>query len=46
VYLAEQVAKRLQDRNGVEVVLRHRELEKLEPENGEAVKSESAKSTQ
>ncbi|HEY3617506.1 MAG TPA: RNase adapter RapZ [Candidatus Sulfotelmatobacter sp.] len=46
VYLAEQVAKRLQDRNGVEVVLRHRELEKLEPENVEAVKSESAKSTQ
>jgi aminoglycoside/choline kinase family phosphotransferase len=46
VYLAEQVAKRLQERNGVEVVLRHRELEKLEPENGEAVKSESAKSTQ
>jgi aminoglycoside/choline kinase family phosphotransferase len=32
VYLAEQVAKRLQGRNGVEVALRHRELEKLEPE--------------
>jgi aminoglycoside/choline kinase family phosphotransferase len=46
VYLAEQVAKRLQGRNGLEVVLRHRELEKLEPENVEAVKSESAKSTQ
>jgi aminoglycoside/choline kinase family phosphotransferase len=44
VYLAEQVAKRLQGRNGVEVVLRHRELEKLEPEKAE-VKSESAKST-
>jgi aminoglycoside/choline kinase family phosphotransferase len=27
VYLAEQVAKRLRGRNGVEVVLRHRELE-------------------
>jgi RNase adaptor protein for sRNA GlmZ degradation len=27
VYLAEQLAKRLRDRNGVEVVLRHRELE-------------------
>src|SRR5438477_8273880 len=46
VYLAEQVAKRLQGRNGVEVVLRHRELEKLEPENIGAAKSESAKSTQ
>jgi aminoglycoside/choline kinase family phosphotransferase len=32
VYLAEQVAKRLQGRNGVEVVLRHRELDKLESE--------------
>src|ERR1700693_6072302 len=29
VYLAEQGAKRLQERNGVEVVLRHRELETL-----------------
>lgn len=28
VYLAEQLAKRLRGRNGVEVVLRHRELEK------------------
>ena len=27
VYLAEQLAKRLRDRNGVDVVLRHRELE-------------------
>jgi aminoglycoside/choline kinase family phosphotransferase len=33
VYLAEQLAKRLQGRNGVEVVLRHRELERLETEN-------------
>ena len=32
VYLAEQVAKRLEGRNGVEVVLRHRELEKMEPD--------------
>jgi aminoglycoside/choline kinase family phosphotransferase len=32
VYLAEQVAKRLQGRNGMEVVLRHRELEKLQPD--------------
>src|ERR1017187_3941320 len=29
VYLAEQVAKRLQGRNGIEVVVRHRELEKM-----------------
>jgi RNase adaptor protein for sRNA GlmZ degradation len=28
VYLAEQLAKRLRERNGVDVVLRHRELEK------------------
>jgi hypothetical protein len=33
VYLAEQVAKRLQGHSGVEVVLRHRELDKLEPES-------------
>ncbi len=33
VYLAEQVAKRLQGRAGVEVVLLHRELEKIEPKN-------------
>ena len=46
VYLAEQVAKRLQERSGLEVVLHHRELEKLEPENVEVAKSESAKSTQ
>jgi aminoglycoside/choline kinase family phosphotransferase len=36
VYLAEQLAKRLQGRNGVEVVLRHRELERLETENAES----------
>jgi len=29
VYLAEQLAKRLRSRSGVEVVLRHRELETL-----------------
>jgi len=29
VYLAEQVAKRLRSRNGVEVVLQHRELESM-----------------
>src|ERR1700676_1471628 len=37
VYLAEQVAKRLQGRNGVAVVLRHRELERMEGEKAEAV---------
>jgi RNase adaptor protein for sRNA GlmZ degradation len=29
VYLAEQLAKRLRARNGLEVVIRHLELEKL-----------------
>jgi RNase adaptor protein for sRNA GlmZ degradation len=29
VYLAEQLAKHLRGRNGVEVVVRHRELENL-----------------
>jgi RNase adaptor protein for sRNA GlmZ degradation len=29
VYLAEQLAKRLRDRNGVAVALRHMELEKM-----------------
>jgi len=29
VYLAEQLAKRLRNRNGVEVAVRHLELEKL-----------------
>src|SRR5580693_8872022 len=32
VYLAEQLAKRLRGRNGVEVVLRHRELERMAAE--------------
>jgi aminoglycoside/choline kinase family phosphotransferase len=32
VYLAEQLAKHLEGRNGVEVVVRHRELEKTNPE--------------
>src|SRR5580700_9882635 len=36
VYLAEQVAKRLQGRNGVEVVVRHRELERMEAESADA----------
>jgi aminoglycoside/choline kinase family phosphotransferase len=36
VYLAEQLAKHLEGRNGVEVVVRHRELEKMNPEPVEA----------
>jgi aminoglycoside/choline kinase family phosphotransferase len=32
VYLAEQVTKRLRERNGVEVILQHRELERMESE--------------
>jgi aminoglycoside/choline kinase family phosphotransferase len=35
VYLAEQVAKRLRGRNGVEVILVHRELERMAAEAGE-----------
>jgi len=33
VYLAEQVAKRLGGRNGVEVFVHHRELERMASEN-------------
>lgn len=36
VYLAEQLAKRLRARPGVEVVVTHRELEKMEPPKVEA----------
>jgi aminoglycoside/choline kinase family phosphotransferase len=32
VYLAEQVARRLRERNAVEVILQHRELERMESE--------------
>ena len=39
VYLAEQVAKRLQGRNGIEVVLQHRELERMKAENTAAEKA-------
>src|SRR5579859_2342390 len=39
VYLAEQVAKRLRGRNGVEVVVRHRELERMEGEQVQAKKA-------
>jgi aminoglycoside/choline kinase family phosphotransferase len=40
VYLAEQVAKRLRGRNGVEVVLQHRELERMAQETVGAQKSQ------
>jgi RNase adaptor protein for sRNA GlmZ degradation len=39
VYLAEQVAKRLRGRNGIEVVLQHRELERMAAENAAAEKA-------
>lgn len=39
VYLAEQVAKRLRERNAVEVILQHRELERMESETGALEKS-------
>ena len=41
VYLAEQLAKRLRGRSGVEVVLRHREIERMESEQGETEKAEA-----
>jgi RNase adaptor protein for sRNA GlmZ degradation len=43
VYLAEQVAKRLRTRSGVEVILQHRELERMEAEAAAAEKSMPAK---
>ncbi len=39
VYLAEQVAKRLRGRAGVEVIIKHRELERMEAENSQAQKA-------
>jgi len=39
VYLAEQVAKRLRSRNGVEVAVKHRELERMAAENAAAEKA-------
>jgi aminoglycoside/choline kinase family phosphotransferase len=36
VYLAEQVAKRLRNRSGIEVVLQHRELERMASESAQA----------
>jgi RNase adaptor protein for sRNA GlmZ degradation len=35
VYLAEQVAKRLRGRSGIEVIVRHRELERMASESME-----------
>ena len=43
VYLAEQVAKRLRGRSGVEVVLRHRELERIESKNAPVKRARRAK---
>src|SRR5207302_566576 len=43
VYFAEQLAKRLRERNGVEVVVRHPQLEKLGLEKLELEKLELAK---
>jgi aminoglycoside/choline kinase family phosphotransferase len=39
VYLAEQLARRLQGRSGVEVIVHHRELEKMAAEQPEAKKA-------
>ena len=39
VYLAEQLAKRLRGRSGVEVVVTHRELERIKAENSAAEKA-------
>ncbi len=39
VYLAEQVAKRLRGRPGVDVIIKHRELERMEAENSQAQKA-------
>jgi aminoglycoside/choline kinase family phosphotransferase len=40
VYLAEQVARRLRARNGVDVIVRHRELERMEAERAELDRAE------
>ena len=39
VYLSEQVAKRLRGKSGIEVVLQHRELERMAAENTAAEKA-------
>jgi len=39
VYLAEQVAKRLRERTAVEVILQHRELERMAAESAAAEKT-------
>jgi aminoglycoside/choline kinase family phosphotransferase len=43
VYLAEQLAKRLRGRNGIEVVLQHRELERMAAESATAEKAAAEK---
>jgi aminoglycoside/choline kinase family phosphotransferase len=43
VYLAEQVARRLRARNGVDVIVRHRELERMETEKLELEKAKAEK---
>jgi len=42
VYLAEQLARHLGEKNGVEVILHHRELERLATENAPAVMEKAA----
>jgi len=42
VYLAEQMAKHLLGRNGVDVVLQHREVERMESETSEKANAERA----
>ena len=39
VYLAEQLARRLRERSGIEVVVTHRELERMKAENSAAEKA-------
>jgi aminoglycoside/choline kinase family phosphotransferase len=41
VYLAEQVAKRLRGRSGVEVIVQHRELDRMELERTQAQKADA-----
>jgi RNase adaptor protein for sRNA GlmZ degradation len=42
VYLAEHLAQHLRQKNGVEVLLQHRELERLAAENTPAVMEKAA----
>ena len=45
VYLAEQVAKRLRGRSGIEVILQHRELERMAQESAGAEKTVLGRAT-